>query len=77
MGGGVVRLTYFADTGDWGDGMRQVVYDTTDWSELDWELIDSCPSSERQRLAGQIDGYRRLARSLKMARHNRATIKGE
>lgn len=72
-----MRLTYFGSDGAFGDALQVNTYDTTDWSAMDWELIDAAPSSERQRLAGQIDGYRRLARSLKLARHSRVTLRGE
>ena len=72
-----MRLTYFGSDGAYGDALQVNTYDTSDWSDMDWELIDSCAESERQRLAGQIDGYRRLARSLKLARHSRVTLRGE
>jgi hypothetical protein len=74
-GGEPVSLTYFGSDGAYGNALEINTYDTTDWSELDWQMIEWCADSERQRLAGQIDGYRRLARSLNMTRHNAATIR--
>ena len=70
-----MRSTYFGSDGAYGDALQVNTFDTSDWSALDWELIESCAEGERQALAGKIDGYRRLARALKMTRHSAATMR--
>lgn len=55
---------YVTASGDWGDSGGMRVYDTTDWSPLDFDIVDSCAPSERQRVAAGIEKYRKLAASI-------------
>lgn len=52
---------YVTQGGDWGDTRGIAFYDTTGWSPLDFDIVDSCAASERQQVAAGIEKYRKLA----------------
>jgi hypothetical protein len=57
-------VIYVTEFGDWGMYQRVRLYDTTDWTELDWELLESAPASERQARAAEIVAYRAAIKTM-------------
>jgi hypothetical protein len=47
-------LAYFAEDGNYGNAVGLLVLDTTVWSDLDWEIIDSVSHNERTTVARLI-----------------------
>ena len=51
-------VMYVTEFGDWGMFGRVRLFDTRDWTELDWELLENAAASERQAVAQEITEYR-------------------
>lgn len=51
-------VIYVTEFGDWGMFGRVQLFDTSDWSPLDWEILEGAPASERQKYAAEIVKYR-------------------
>jgi|AntAceMinimDraft_5_1070358.scaffolds.fasta_scaffold10030_1 hypothetical protein len=47
-------LSYFAEDGSYGNAVGLMVLDTTKWTALDWEIIDSVSDNERPTVARLI-----------------------
>jgi hypothetical protein len=47
-------LSYFAEDGSYGNAVGLMVLDTTKWTALDWEIIDSVSDNERTRVSRLI-----------------------
>lgn len=57
-------VIYVTEFGDWGMYQRVQLFDTTNWTELDWELLEAAPASERQERAAEIVKYRAAIHSM-------------
>ena len=51
-------VVYVTEFGDWGMFGRVRLFDTSGWTELDWELLENAAGSERQEVAQEITEYR-------------------
>ena len=47
-------LTYFAPDGNYGDASGLTVIETTHWSEVDWDIMESASDSDRPEVAKVI-----------------------
>jgi hypothetical protein len=52
MSDGTVRtLSYFAKDGNYGDASGMMVLETTNWDELDWQIIEAASDGDRPMVA--------------------------
>ncbi len=46
---------FFAEDGSWGNAQGIQIFDTSKWSEQDFEQLDNCSDDERISIAEQIN----------------------
>ena len=46
---------YFSDDGNYGDAYDIGVFDTTNWTDIDWHLIEEATDSQRLSIARNIN----------------------
>lgn len=49
-----MSITYFAMDGNYGDADGIVLVQTEEWTEAEWDMVETCTDSERADLAVEI-----------------------